>query len=296
MRPFILNSHPAIKFVNEEYFRTLLILFSSMTFVYSLNNMYFPGYLRFFLPWLLLGLVLATEQATRILLLIAISILNAFSIFIYYYEVANHAFFILYISLALLIAVLTTQVNEKLLRNTAFYLLALLMGFALIQKLSSSYYMSGNLMAEYVLTGVIYKKIISFFIPDWASIVQHNVEVRSALTNTLESNLSVAGAIIPTGVHYFIWFLTYSSLLIQLLLEIALLLKARLGVWVHYSILLFVVIIYSTVSENIFLSANCVLGYAITDSRTESVRKWYVLFVFFLLTMELTGLRLPVFN
>lgn len=85
--------------------------------------------------------------------------------------------------------------------------------------------------------------------------------------------------------------LTYAALVCQFLMEAALLLRARLGLWVHYGLLFFVLIIYSTRNENVFLSMNCILGYALTDAQTKSVRKFYVLWIFYLLVMELMGVR-----
>lgn len=295
MKTIASRNFPALRFVRDEHLHTTLILFSALAFTYCAQNAYFPGELRFFMPWLLIGLVLTTHWLIRTLLLFLISLFFSISVILHFHVVANHAFFITYISFALVIAVASPVEIAGKLRGLAFMLLAILMGFALIQKLTSSYYMSGNLMGEYLLTGSIYKNVIVWLVPEWHSMVEQNIQAHRSVVSSLPNTANVANIVVPSIVGVIALFLTYTSLLMQFLLELALVFRKRLGVWTHYFILLFVVVIYSTVSENIFLTANCVLGYAMTDEHTKSVRKWYVLFVIFLISMALIGLRIPLF-
>ena len=196
---------------------------------------------------------------------------------------------IAYISLALLIAI--SADDEALMQKMALWFLAALMGLALIQKMSSPYYMSGNLIGDYILTGQMFKNLITVAYPDWVNVVHENVAAGRELAVIEPQTGNAVDLAVPAGITVLIMGLTYTSLVSQFLMEAALLLRARLGIWVHYALLLFVVIIYSTRNENVFLSMNCILGYALTDDKTKSVRKFYVIWVFYLLVMELMVVR-----
>jgi hypothetical protein len=127
--------------------------------------------------------------------------------------------------------------------------------------------------------------------PDWVNVVHENMAARRELGAITPQTGNAVDLVVPAGITVLIMGLTYTSLISQFLMEAALIARSRLGIWVHYGLLLFVVIIYSTRNENVFLSMNCILGYALTDEQTKSARKFYVLWIFYLLAMELMGVR-----
>ena len=53
----------------------------------------------------------------------------------------------------------------------------------------------------------------------------------------------------------------------------------------------FVLVIYASRNENVFLSLNCLMGYGITNDETKAARKWYVALAVYLLSMELFAVR-----
>lgn len=279
---------PARRFVEEQYFKTLLILFAAIIIVFSHESPSVPSYFRMLLPWLLFGLIFSRERTIRIVLLTAISTILATCVAIGYFSIANHGFILTYVALSLLIAVSSKDVNEDSIRTSSFWLLALLMGIALIQKLLSPYYMSGNLMADFVLTGIIQTNLLAVSVPDWQSVLEQNVAARAELSNAIPPISNSIAVVIPPVIGVLAWILTYASILLQFLIEVALIMRRRWGLWVHYLVLAFVFIVFISVKEFVFLSANCFLGYALTDEKTKSVRMWYVLFVFYFLSLKLT--------
>lgn len=276
-------------FATDKYFHTLLILFSAIAFTFFTTKYYIPAVFRFILPWVLLIMITTNLRRTWCWTLILTTVMLVINVYVNYYHSANHGFMIAYIGLALLIAI--SADNEVLMQKMALYFLTVLMGLALVQKLASPYYMSGNLIGDYILTGQMFKNLITVVYPDWVNVVHENNAAIRELGSLPPATGSSVPLVVPAGITALIMVLTYTSLAAQLLMEAALLLRARLGVWVHYALLLFVLIIYSTRNENVFLSMNCILGYAMTDAQSKSVRKFYVIWIFYLLAMELMGVR-----
>jgi len=276
-------------FVAENYFHTLLILFAAIVFTFFTTKDYIPPIFRMIMPWVLLLMITSTIRRTWTLMLFLTSVMLVINVMLNYYQIANHGFMIAYISLALLIAVAAN--DEALMQKMALYFLTILMGLALVQKLVSPYYMSGNLIGDYILTGMMFKYLIAVVYPNWLNIVhENNAAIRDlgVMPSSVGNSVALAA---PAGVATLIMALTYISLASQFLIEVALLLRSRLGAFVHYALLLFVLIIYSTRNENVFLSMNCILGYSMTDDKTKSVRIFYVLWIFYLLGMEMMGVR-----
>ena len=276
-------------FVAENYMHTLLILLSAIVFTFFTSKDYIPPLLRIIMPWVLLLMITSTVRRTWAWMLFLTSVMLVINVMLNFYQIANHGFMIAYISLTMLIAVSAN--DEALMQKMALYILTILMGLALIQKLASPYYMSGNLIGDYVLTGMMFKHLIAIVYPDWLNIVHENsaaIRELGAMPPSVGNSVALAA---PAAVVTLIMALTYISLASQFLIEVALLMRSRLGVFLHYVLLLFVLIIYSTRDENIFLSMNCILGYAMTDAQTKSVRIFYVILIFYLLVMQMMGVR-----
>ena len=277
------------RFAADNYFHTLLILFSAIVFTFFTTKEYIPTGFRLFMPWVLLLMIMTTAKRTWGWMLVLASIMLVINAYLNFYVSANHGFMIAYISLALLIAVCAD--DEVLMQKMALYFLTALMGLALIQKFASPYYMSGNLIGDYILTGQMFKNLITVFYPEWVHVVHENVAAKREMAAMAPSAGNTVALVVPAGITVLIMALTYASLICQFLMELALILRSRLGIWVHYALLLFVLIIYSTRNENVFLSMNCILGYALTDNQTKAARKFYVIWVLYLLAMELMGVR-----
>jgi len=208
-----------------------------------------------------------------------------------FYVIANHGFVIMFIGIALMIACASEEEASQNISRAAVFLISILMGLALIQKLISPHYMSGDLIGSYLANGYMFKTLISLFDPNWPQTVHQNLAAQRDLMGQMPATSSVASVTIPAFVQVLAVLLTWAALASQVMIEVCVLIRSRLGVWAHYAIMLFVLIIYSTRNENVFLSMNLILGYAITDETTKSVRLWYVIGIAYLMIMEAMGLR-----
>lgn len=282
---------PLNQFVTENHIHTLLILFSAIVFVFFTSKDYIPFASRLFAPFLLLFLVTTKDPQVRVVLLFAIVLTMALNLWANFFVTANHGFMIAYIGLALMFACASGPMGSVIIARAAVMLISILMGLALIQKFVSPYYMNGTLIGGYLANGQMFKTLISVVIPEWTQIVHKNLEAQKTLMALQPAAVATVSVIVPPFVQTLALVLTYAALVSQAALELCILLRGRLGNWAHYAVMAFVLIIYSTRNENVFLSMNLILGFAMTDEATKSVRLWYVLGIAYLLIMEMMGLR-----
>lgn len=137
----------------------------------------------------------------------------------------------------------------------------------------------------------MFKTLISLFYSDWPEVVKQNLDAQKMLLAQRPGGGATVALTIPFWVQLLAVVLTYAALASQTLIELFILFRKRFGIWTHYAVLLFVLIIYSTRNENVFLSMNLILGFAITDEHTKRARLWYVIGIAYLLIMEMMGLR-----
>lgn len=282
---------PIIRFVTEEHIRTLLILFSAIVFVFFTTKDYIPFAARLVVPFLLILLIATDDMRRRFNLLLWITLGLALNVVMNFYVIANHGFVITYIGIALMVACASGDNASRNVSRAAVFLISILMGLALIQKLISAHYMSGVLIGSYLANGYMFKTLISLVDPNWPQTVHANLAAQKALMNMAPAAQSSVAVTIPPMIQALAIVLTWAALASQVMIEVCVLARKKLGVWAHYAILLFVLIIYSTRNENVFLSMNLILGYAITDENTKSVRLWYVIGIAYLMIMEAMGLR-----
>ena len=282
---------PIAHFVTREHSRTLLMLFSAIVFVFFTTKDYIPFIARLVVPFLLLLLIAATEMRQRFSLLVWITLCLALNVVLNFYVIANHGFVIMFIGIALMVSCASGADASKNVSRAAVFLISILMGLALIQKLISTHYMSGDLIGSYLANGYMFKMLISLVDPSWPQTVHQNLAVQKTLMDMPPAASAAVSVTIPVTIQALAIVLTWAALASQVMIEVCVLLRNKLGVWAHYAIMLFVFIIYSTRNENVFLSMNLILGYAITDDSTKSTRLWYVIGIAYLMIMEAMGLR-----
>lgn len=281
----------AADFATERHIETLLICFSAIVFVFFTTKDYIPMVARFFVPFLLVSLLTVPEMRSRAVLLFWINVGLALNVVLNYYVIANHGFMILYIGIALMIACSSEKRASEIVEMAAVLLLSILMGLALIQKLVSTHYMSGSLIGTYLLNGHMFKTLISLVYPPWPQVVADNLSAQQGLMGQAPSARASVGVAVPAFVPVLALVLTWAALLSQATIEVFILLRSRFGLWTHWIIMAFVLIIYSTRNENVFLSMNLILGYAMTTEDTKIARPWYVLGIAYLMIMEAMYLR-----
>lgn len=280
----------ASEFVTQRHIETLLIAFSAVVFVFFTTKDYIPMGARLFVPFLLIALVTVREMRMRAVLLLWVNLGLLVNVLMNYYVIANHGFVILYIGLALMFACASGDRASEHIGRGAVFILSILMGLALIQKLVSDHYMSGTLIGTYLLTGQMFKTLITLAYTAWPQVVADNLAAGENLMRSAPATTSAA-LNVPVFVAPLALVLTWAALLSQATVELFILLRNRFGLWTHWVIMGFVLVIYATRNENVFLSMNLILGYAMTTDETKAARAWYVFGIAYLMIMEAMGIR-----
>ena len=281
---------PLLATLHSRPMEVSVALFTAISCVFVSSKGYTSAWVSLAVP--VLGLAAMTTQSAgaRFAALAGMAGVLVALVLVNFYDIANHGFVLAYLGIALTLAAACDPPRDTLvLRRLATAMLALMMALALIQKLRSPYYMDGDLLGSLIISGDIYANLIGLFVADWP---QRLAEYRAAFDALLVRPDAASSAIVvPAAIVGLAWRMTWGSILAQAALEGLILMRHRAGIVLHLALLGFVVLVYTTRNENIFLSINCLLGYAMTDERTRAARPWYVVATLYLLSAEMIGLR-----
>lgn len=290
MRRFLPMSATMERYVRERQMETATALYAAIATGFVASSDYLAVWIAVAIP--VLGLVGSTtnKAAVRFGALLGISVVLGLIVLSQYYAIANHGFMLVWCGFALTLAAACDAPRDvQILRRNAAMLLGILMAVALIQKVASAYYMQGELLGGLLIDGEIFANLLNLVVPDWHDTVTGYQSAGKALMAHPEA--SGAAIAVPALVSWLALRMTWSSLVAQAVLEGLILFRVRAGMILHVAVIGFVLMVYSTRNENVFLSVNCLLGYAMTDEATRAARPWYVVLVLYLLTASLLGLR-----
>lgn len=278
------------EFVRTRQMDTAVILFTAIACVFASSKEYTAVWVSVLVP--VLGLIACTTDraVVRFGALLGMAAALAVIVLANYYVIANHGFMLLWAGLALCLATACDAPRDLvILRRNAALLLGLLMGLALVQKLTSTYFMQGELLGGLLVQGEMFGNALGLGVPGWGEMLVGYRAASEALM--AEPAPGSAAMVVPAAVAVLAVVMTWTSLAAQAVLEVLILLRARVGIWLHVAVIGFVLLVYSTRPENVFLSVNGLLGYAMTDETTAAARVWYVVLVGWLLITHLVGVR-----
>lgn len=278
------------EFARHRQLDTAVILFTAIACVFVWSKDYTAAWVSVLVP--VLGLVACTTDraANRFAAVSGMAAALAVIVLANYYVIANHGFVLLWAGLAISLAsACDTPRDLVILRRNAALLLGLLMGLALLQKLASAYYMQGELLGGLLVQGEMFANALGLVVPGWGEMrAGYNGAAAEIMSRPVADQAAMA---VPAVVTKLAVVMTWASLAAQAVLEAMILWRARVGIWLHVAVIGFVMLVYATRPENVFLSINGLLGYAMTDDTTARARVWYVVLVGWLLITQLVGVR-----
>jgi len=118
----------------------------------------------------LIGIFVPRLSSKLIYWIIIISVLIVNLYFSYWYS-SNHFFLAIYTVAAIIIELLKSRKGSQLIVNPYRSLLIITFGLATLQKIISPYFLSGKLMASYILGGGSFYRLLSFANPEHESLV-----------------------------------------------------------------------------------------------------------------------------
>lgn len=277
-------------FVRTRQMDTAVILFTAIACVFVGSKDYTSGWAALLIP--VLGLVACTTDRAAVRFGSLLGMLAALAVIVgtTYYVIANHGFMLLWSGIALCLAVACdTPRDLVILRRNAAMLLGLLMALALVQKLTSPYYMQGELLGGLLVQGEMFTNTLGLVVPGWGdTVADHQAAGAALMAEPVAGSAVIVVPALATGLAVA---MTWSSLAAQAVLEVLIIWRARAGIWLHVAVIGFVLLVYATRPENVFLSVNGLLGYAMTDEMTARARVWYVVLVGGLLIAQVVGVR-----
>lgn len=281
---------PVATFARTRQMDMAVILFTAIACVFVMSKDYTSVWVAVLVPVLGLAACTTDRRALRFGAVLGMVAALAAIVLANYYVIANHGFILVWSGLALCLALACDAPRDlMILRRNAAMVLGLLMGLALVQKLTSGYYMQGELLGDLLVQGEMYANALGLVIPGWGDVVAGYRATGAGLM--AEPAAGSAVVVVPALVTGLAVAMTWASLAAQAVLEVLILWRARAGIWLHVAVIGFVLLVYSTRPENVFLSVNGLLGYAMTDETTARARVWYVVLVGWLLITQVVGVR-----
>ena len=201
-----------------------------------------------------------------------------------YFLIANHSFITIYILLVLCISCYFKEDQNKILRINAKYILAILMIFAVFQKLISDEFISGQMIGYMGYTGELFKFPIWFF-PDIKDAISYNNEqIFKEITN-LPETLTLKNPI-PYFDKFSIIF-SYITILVEIVFAFLLFVKSTILKNSFFA--LFVLTLIFTRQETGFILLLNILLMMQLGSKSPIFKVIY--FSFFILSLGLTIVR-----
>ena len=271
-----------------------LAIFTAITLTFAYTSPYFSQFERWgLIAALMAGLMFSHQRLGHAAIALG-ALFLVWTLWSDWYLTANHGFIITYFGVFFAIV---GAARADFWEHGVFFsraILMLLMGFAFLQKISSGYYMSGNQFADLLLDGESYLFVIGML--DSGAFEDVLATTHSAFLLTGDYRTQAAGGAVPMTelsllLVVMIYGMTYASLVLQGGVEIAIVFLDRFGIWVHRLLFLFTLTVYTLRPENVFLSLNLMMGYALTDERSKAMRLPYVIFIAYFLLTALAGYR-----
>jgi hypothetical protein len=218
----------------------------------------------------------------------SVSILLITHIIFRFEVVANHTFLTTYVTLALGLSLLTK--SEKF-PHTCRILLSILLILAAIQKLISPYYMSGNLISDYIMRGNSLNWILDQFDSNFYLNQAQSDSNFLALQAAPYADVSFP-AFVPHYLESLSKTLSYAGIIFEGTLGLLCVNAKALRLRIGFSFAVALVIgIYVLRDETSFLSLLSLMLYYSTEQDSTFQRKCYLSFSIFFMAVSLAEFR-----
>ncbi len=251
---------------------SLMKIYHFMIFVFFLTSLYAGTIYKLPIVLLALGNVIYTNEKLEKWSLIFYSLNFLGLAYSSYYILANHFFLLGIFSLYMVYRSWLKDYQW----NFSFYILALVISVATLQKLGSTYFLEGNLMAQFLLNGKGLSLLGHFFDPDYAI---NSVDFYNSYNGIAYNQKSVA-FLTTDSLSAFAKAFTYTILISEIVLSLAFIfLKPK---WKYWALFLFLIATSITRSEFGFFSILVTISIFDTNIQNTKIQRFlkYVFPVF----------------
>lgn len=193
-----------------------------------------------------------------------------------YYLLANHYFLMFYMLFVFIIGSYFYTENDKILKINAKWILALMFGFAVIQKLLSEQFIQGQSIGFLIYTGQLFK--LFFKLLTDSDVIAYNSDLLNVNTSELDNVKHWKTPFPYVGI--FSRYFAYATILVEIIFAALLFIKNKtVKNWFFIG---FVFLLILTREENGFIALLCILLMMQLENEDKSIFRTLYLFLFLL--------------
>lgn len=277
------------RYKNQEF---ILFLF----FVFLIVSVLNPYRLEPFVKFLILPLSIAVLAFPYLLRKWAVwlltSVFLSLNLYFNYLHTSNHLFIATYFSWIVTLVLVSKDDLSEALRSSSKYLLILVMGMAVIHKITSPEFYSGSFMSYEFLFGLRYFFPIIVIWPNFNSYILQN---QSNLVEIFSNNFAgeTANNFVYPGEDFFIFtkILSLFTIFYEVVVVLFLVIYPRYKKISHLLLISFIWFTYLYTNENSFFSMLCILGYLLSYNDQKRFRAGYIITILLMLSMDVLDFR-----
>ncbi len=277
------------RYKKQEY---ILLLFYVFLIVSTLN----PYRLEYFVKFLILPIsivvIVFPFLVKEWIVWLLTSVFLALNLYFNYLHTSNHLFIATYFSWIVTLILISKDNFQDALRVSSKYLLVLVMGMAVIHKITSQEFYSGSFMSFEFLFGLRFFFPIILIWPNFNNYIEGNRSIFGEIVNKNFDEENIYNVFSP-GEEFFIFakILSYITIFYEVIVTLFLLIYPRYRRLTHILLISFIWFTYIYTNENSFFSMLCILGYVISYNDQKRFRALYVLTIILMLSMDVFSFR-----
>ncbi|MEM9444170.1 MAG: hypothetical protein AAGA18_02345 [Verrucomicrobiota bacterium] len=213
---------------------------------------------------------------------------------IFEYDIsANHVFLLFFICLGLGTIRWEPPKDQKTaLKKLALYLMFVVLFFASLQKLFSSYYLSGSLLMDYILKGTSLSSLGTHFYPNWETLVEKNLASFLFLKGVQTEGIQATYYPLFPNMKSWLNGLAWLGLLLEAIIVFLLPIRSSFAVLFKGFLLLIMVLgVYALRDEAAFMAIMCSLAFMVMKDESRCFACTFLLLALIFCTMVVCDWR-----
>ena len=277
------------RYKNQDF---ILLLFFVFLIVSTLNPYRLEHFVKFLIFPVSLAVIIFPFLMRKWAAWLLISVFLTLNLYFNYLHTSNHLFIATYFSWIVTLVLISKDDFTEALRSSSKYLLVLVMGMAVIHKITSPEFYSGSFMSYEFLFGLRYFSPIILLWPNFDNYISQNQSGLGEIFNTNFDGENSVSIVYPDEEFFvFTKILSYFTIFYEAVVVLFLVIYPRYKRLTHILLLSFIWFTYIYTNENSFFSMLCILGYLISYSGQKRFRTAYIITIILMLSMDVLSFR-----
>ena len=270
----------------------ILLLFFVFLIVSTLNPYRLEHFVKFLILPVSIAVVVFPFLIKKWAAWLLISVFLTLNLYFNYLHTSNHLFIATYFSWIVTLVLISKDDFSEALRSSSKYLLILVMGMAVIHKITSPEFYSGSFMSYEFLFGLRYFFPIIILWPNFNNYISANQSGLGEIFNRNFNGESADNFVYPDEEFFvFTKILSLFTIFYEAVVVLFLVIYPRYKRLAHILLLSFIWFTYIYTNENSFFSMHCILGFLISYREQKRFRTAYVITIILMLSMDVLSFR-----